>query len=315
MSRSHFNVVFFNVVFCLAYAVFAIAIFGNVVAQERKDKRQVSPLPEPSRTVIYKRVGEKSLELHLFQTPQADQARPSKSPAIVFFFGGGWTSGSPSQFYPHAKHLAELGILAACADYRVRSRDGAAVADCIADAQDAVAYLRDHATELNIDPQRIVAAGGSAGGHLAAACATVSYRGTEKRLPGDYRPNALVLFNPALILGAASSSELKLTDKEQAKIDALAERLGDQAEKLSPYHQLTKSLPPTLILHGKADTTVPYKTVELFTAKAKELGCDCVLVGYDGQQHGFFNYQRSQDNYQATRDEMLKFLRRLGYVH
>ena len=289
----------------------------NCSAYSQTPKNDAKALPQPSRILTYKQVGEKSLALHLFEIPTIAQQKPTKpsqtkTAAIVFFFGGGWTSGSPSQFYAQAKHLADLGVLAACAEYRVRSRDGAAVVDCTADAQDAIAYMRDHATELGIDPGRIVAAGGSAGGHLAAACATLNYRGTEKREPDAFRPNALVLFNPAVILGAAD--KLELSPKEQAQITSLAQRLGDQPEKMSPYHQLSKSLPPTLIMHGKADTTVPYKTVELFTTKAKELGCDCVLVGYEDQQHGFFNYGRNQDNYQATRDEMVRFLRRLGYL-
>lgn len=280
------------------------------LAQEAKTKSK--DLPVPSRTIEYKKVGDKALSLHLFEPSKPANPSATKPASIVFFFGGGWTSGSPNQFYAQAKHLADLGVLAMCADYRVRSRDGVAVVECTADAQDAIAYVRDHAPQLGIDPQRIVAAGGSAGGHLAAACATVNYRGTDKREPAAFRPNALVLFNPALLLGAAA--DVKLAEKDQAKVEALAARLGDKPESLSPYHQLTKALPPTLILHGKADTTVPFKTVELFAAKAKELGCDCMLVGYEGQQHGFSNYQRNQENYESTRDEMVKFLRKLGFL-
>ncbi len=300
----------FRIPFLACPVLMLTSCLVTLSAQETKGKPK--GLPAPSRTIEYKKVGDKALLLHLFEPKKSNAVPAQKSTAIVFFFGGGWSSGSPSQFYAQAKHLSELGVLAMCADYRVRSRDGVAVVDCTADAQDAVAYVRDHAAELGVDPQRIVAAGGSAGGHLAAACATLKYRGQEKRDLEAFRPNALVLFNPALLLGAAA--EIKLTDKEQEKVEALAARLGDKPESLSPYHQLSKSLPPTLILHGQADTTVPYKTVELFTVKAKELGCDCTLVGYPGQQHGFFNYQRNQQHYEATRDAMVQFLRKHGFV-
>ncbi len=277
---------------------------------KRNSKNIAKALPQPTRAVTYKKVGDRVLELQIFDPPAKTDA--PKRAAIVFFFGGGWTSGSTSQFYPQAQHLADLGVLAICADYRVRSRDNVPVIECTADAQDAIAYVRDHAEEFNVDPKRIAAAGGSAGGHLAAACATVAYKGTGNRTPDDYRPDALVLFNPGLLLGPAA--ELKTTEQEQAKIAALANRLGDKPEQLSPYHQLTKTLPPTLILHGQADTTVPYKTVELFTNKAKQMGCDCTLIGYADEQHGFFNYQRNQSKYEATRDEMVKFLKRLSFV-
>ncbi len=164
------------------------------IAQERQKKTN---LPEPQAKIEYKRVGEKPFYLHVFK-PSQDSAQPR--PAIVFFFGGGWSNGSPEQFYSQAKYLSDSGMVAFCADYRVKSRDDSRVIDCVADAQDAILYVRDHAKELQVDPNRIVAAGGSAGGHLAAATATVDYKGTQTNVEERFRPNALVLFNPALVL-------------------------------------------------------------------------------------------------------------------
>jgi acetyl esterase/lipase len=283
-----------------------------LVAQDSSANRKA--VPEPDRAIAFKKVGEKSLQLYLFE-PKSDsttskQAAPRA--AIVFFFGGGWSNGSPQQFYAQARHLADRGMVAACADYRVYTRDKALVVDCIADAQDAMLYLRDHASELNIDPKRIAAGGGSAGGHLAAAVATLPYRGDAKEVGEKIRPNALVLFNPALVLASVAEEEIEKSNA--LRVDSLQQRMGDQPEAVSPYHHLSKDLPPTLILHGKADVTVPYATVKAFEKKAQELGAHCTLVGYADQTHGFFNFNRGTEQYEATRDEMVRFLTKHGFI-
>lgn len=273
--------------------------------EERSAKR--AAVPEPDRMLEYKQVDGKSLKLHVFDSPTPPSAPRA---AVVFFFGGGWNGGTPQQFYSQARTLADRGMLAACAEYRVYSRDKALVVDCVADAQDAVLYVHDHAQELKVDPARIVAAGGSAGGHLAAAVATLPYRGKNQNVGNRFRPHALVLFNPALVL--APLKEQELSERDSVRVSGLRERMGDQPEALSPYHHLNAELPPTLILHGQADTTVPYATVEAFAKRAKELGADCTLVGYEGQTHGFFNFGRAAGQYEATRDQMLRFLEKLG---
>jgi acetyl esterase/lipase len=99
------------------------------------------------------------------------------------------------QFEPHAKHFAKLGVVAICADYRVKTRHNTTPFDAIADGKAAIAYVRKHAKELGIDSKRIVAAGGSAGGHVAAAAAILP--------PEDHRIAALVLFNPVVDTTAA----------------------------------------------------------------------------------------------------------------
>ncbi|MGN6132898.1 MAG: alpha/beta hydrolase [Aureliella sp.] len=290
---------------CACAVLVAVGLAGPLAAQERAPKRP--PLPTPDREVVYKQAGDRALKLFVFDSPGKST---SERAAIVFFFGGGWQNGSPEQFYPHARALADRGMLAVCADYRVHSRDRALVIDCVADAQDALLYVHDHAQELKIDPKRIVAAGGSAGGHLAAAVATLPYRGQQKDVGDRFRPHALVLFNPALVL--APLEERQLTPRQEIRVQGLVERMGDKPEAVSPYHHLSKSLPPTLILHGEADTTVPYATVEAFAERAKELGADCTLVGYPGQTHGFFNYSRNREQYQATSNRMIAFLEKLG---
>ena len=273
-----------------------------------KSRFDTADSPKVDRKITYKEVDGKAFQLHVFEKDNFATAASNRG-CIVFFFGGGWNSGDPKQFYSQSRALADLGMVAMSAEYRVTSRDQSKVIDCIADAQDAVAYVRSHAAELKIDPERIAVGGGSAGGHLAAAVATLNYRGTQPgRSKADYRPNALVLFNPALVLAPVDS--LESTARKQ--IAGLEARIGDKPESASPYHHLNKDLAPTIIFHGRADTTVPFATVEIFSSKAKELGVDCRLMGYDGEGHGFFN--RDRPKYLETRDAMVQFLRDLRFV-
>ncbi len=273
-----------------------------------KSRFDTADVPKVDRKITYKEINGKAFQLHVFEPPKS-VAESSNRACIVFFFGGGWSSGDPKQFYGQSRALADLGMVAMSAEYRVTSRDQSKVVDSIADAQDAVAYVRGHAADLKIDPERIAVGGGSAGGHLAAAVATLNYRGTQPNLSkADYRPNALVLFNPALVLAPVDS--LALPARKQ--IESLEARIGDKPESASPYHHISGDLAPTIIFHGRADTTVPFATVEIFRTKARGLGADCRLMGYDGEGHGFFN--RDRPKYRETSDAMVQFLKDLRFI-
>jgi acetyl esterase len=256
----------------------------------------------------YRQIGEVDLKMYIFQpSPPAPTARRA---AIVFFFGGGWNSGSPAQFAPHAAHLAKRGMVAMVADYRVASRHGVKAVACVEDAKAAVAWIRSHADRLGIDPLRVAAAGGSAGGHLAAATATLAGYQEASIPPALTIPNALVLFNPALVLAPVPSEPTISRDR----MADLAARLGDEPIRLSPYHHVRSGQPPTIIFHGRADATVPYRTAELFTEAMVRAGNRCELVGFEGKDHGFFNFQRDGNaGYQATLVAMDRFLGDLGY--
>ena len=258
----------------------------------------------------YKTIGEVDMRLWIF-TPEGHHA-DDHSPAIVFFFGGGWRGGSPAQFVKHCEYLAARGMVAAVADYRVSSRHGVTANHCVEDAKSAVRWLRKHSDRLGIDPNRIAAGGGSAGGHLAAATATLPmYDDVNDDLSVSARPNALVLFNPVLILspvpGESKSSVSSNTDVKR--------RMGVDPETMSPFHHMKPGMPPTIIFHGKADHTVPYRSVELFWEKMKAQGDHCVLVGYEEADHAFFNYGRDENAYYIdTVNKMDAFLVSLGYI-
>jgi acetyl esterase len=239
-----------------------------------------------AKTEIYKKASGVDLKLYIFEPPGHTPADPR--PAIVFFFGGGWKNGSPGQFERHARYLASRGMVGIAADYRVASRNQAAIVDCVRDAKSAIRWVRAHAKELGVDPNRIAAGGGSAGGHLAAAAGVVEgldEPGEDRKVSS--RPDALVLFNPVL-LGVTPS----------------------------PFESLRRGAPPTIVFHGKADTTVPYATIERYARKAAELGDRCELVGFEGESHGFFNYGRGENKaYTATLRKADEFLASLGYLN
>ncbi len=209
--------------------------------------------------------------------------------AIVFFFGGGWTGGTVKQFEPHARLFASKGVVAICADYRVKSRHQTTPFEAIADGKAAIAYVRAHARELGIHPKRIVAAGGSAGGHVAASAAILA--------PQDHRIAALVLFNPVV---------------DTTKAGYGAEKVAGRETDASPVHHVTRGTPPTILFHGTADTTVPFANAEAFCQKLRDVGSRCELIPYAGQQHGFFNAAREDGKfYRDTVERAETFLRTL----
>jgi acetyl esterase/lipase len=83
----------------------------------------------------------------------------------------------------------------------------------------------------------------------------------------------------------------------------------------SPLHHIRPGLPPTVIFHGKADTTVPYADVERFCMASTKMGNQCQLFGYEGATHGFFNPSRAGGKWhRETLLEMDRFLTALGYL-
>ncbi|MFM9001994.1 MAG: alpha/beta hydrolase [Opitutia bacterium] len=285
----------------------AVALCAALPAQTKKAAKKAGGYPpaiEGTKSETYRKVGDTELKVWIFDSRQKMTEQPL--PAIVFFFGGGWTSGSPTQFEGQSRHLAARGMVAIVADYRVKSRQSALPTDCVSDAKACVRWVRANAVRLGIDPKRIAVGGGSAGGHLAAATATLPGLDTaedDKKI--SCVPDALVLFNPALVLAPFPGLDLKGFGTGLDKA-----RLGCEPKELSPLHHLGKGAPPTIIFHGKADSTVPYATAEKFAEVAKSLGVRCELVGYDEQPHGFFNKAK----YDETLAAADAFLTSLGYL-
>jgi acetyl esterase/lipase len=274
-----------------------IALAVCLIATRLAAAPSYPPTFKDARVEIYKKLG--STELRLWIFGKSDSRSPK--PAIVFFFGGGWNAGSPAQFEEQARHFARRGMIAITADYRVKSRHGVQVVECVKDAKAALAWTRENARRLGIDPNRIAVSGGSAGGHLAAATGTISGIGS------DERPNAMILFNPACSL--APIGDWKPPRNVARELNA--GRLGVEPKVISPAHHIGLHTPPTLILHGRQDTTVPYASVVAFERAMKQAARPCKLVGYEGAEHGFFN---NGEGYSSTLAEADAFLVDLGWI-
>jgi len=277
-----------------------VLVLGSITAVAQEG-RLAHPPNLPDATVeVYNTVGETRLNLYVFNPSNGTAA--GKRAAIVFFFGGGWRQGSPAQFAMQCRRLASLGMVAITADYRVSSRNHTTAADAVRDAKAAIRYIRGNAARLGIDPERIAAGGGSAGGHLALSTALIP--GLDEDSNISSRPDALVLFNPGL-----------LAPGSLARSGQIPELKGVDAVSVSPWHHVSANAPPTIIFHSTADTTVPYVTVQTFAKRMQAAGNRCELTGFDGQNHGFFNYSPDGNRYyDETLHKAEEFLASIGYL-
>jgi acetyl esterase len=182
-------------IFGLCCALFWMSGFPTMAQSNNGDLQ----FPDGAITKVYKTIGSTELNLHIFGLEPKSNA--TLKPAIAFFFGGGWSGGTPKQFEQHCRYFASRGMVAITADYRVSSRHGTKALQCVLDANSTVRWIRKHANDLGVDPSRIAAGGGSAGGHLAACTGVIPGFGEfDEDLTISSIPNALVLFNPALAL-------------------------------------------------------------------------------------------------------------------
>ena len=251
-----------------------------------------------ARREVYKSVGDVELAFHVFEP--GDRVATDRRPAALFFFGGGWNGGTPEQFVPHARYLVSRGMIAMVADYRTASKHKTTPFECVKDAKSAMRWVRIHADRLGIDANRIAAGGGSAGGHLAAATATISdFNEDSDDLSVSAVPNALILFNPVYDNGPTGYGQ---------------KRVKDQWESFSPMHNIGKGMPPAIVFLGTNDALIPAATAKSFQAKMREVGSQSELFLYEGLTHGFFNEGKSPRHYYQMVCEMDKFLVSLGYL-
>ncbi len=285
-------------------------------AQVAKAKKPPAKAAKPDplagvRTEVYKTVGDVQLKLYIF-TPDGHKAS-DRRPAIVFFFGGGFRTGHPRQFAHQCRYLASRGMVAMTADYRVSSRHQVKVTQCVADGKSAVRWIRRNAKRLGIDPKRVAAGGGSAGGCLAAMTGTMdTFDEPGEDTSVSARPDALVLFNPKLDFRPhdGKSKSARRSPAEQR------ERLGADPAALSPQCHVDARTPPTILFHGTKDEAVAFAEAERFTETMMQAKNRCELVSFDGLGHGFFNHGRHGGRpFVETMGRTDRFLASLGWLH
>jgi acetyl esterase len=255
--------------------------------------------PSDNKSVaVYKTTPEGELKIHLYFPKSWKPA--DRRPGIVFFFGGGFVNGNPRQFTTKAEYLAARGMVAASAEYRIKNTHHTGPEKCIEDAKSAVRWLRINARRLGIDPGRVLAGGGSAGGTDAVFTAyNTTYEPEGEDTSVSSKPNALVLYNPAI-----GTPDYTLPNRS-------AEEQSTMRTFLSAW-KVTKSGPPAILFFGTEDALLtPART---FVREMIAAGNRVELYTAEGQKHGFFNDRDATPWHAACLHQTDLFLASLGYV-
>lgn len=279
-------------------APFSTGVFAQ--AAQKKGKASADPegpalrraLPasvKVERDIVYARYGPREVKLDLYLPKEPTT---QKIPCIVVVHGGGWRSGDKTRFAHIAGALAAQGFAAACIGYRLlpEVEFPAPVLDCKA----AVRWVRANAARHGLDPERIGAIGGSAGGHLVAMLGTSDAVAT---LEGDGGNPGVSSRVHAVVAMATPADLTRMGDRQN---------LGaDLAKLISPVTHVTKNSAPVLLLHGTKDTLVPMTQSELLLEKYRQAGAKAELVKIEDGVHAFWNGAHFERSMQLA----LKFFR------
>lgn len=260
-------------------------------ADAKREKKEVPP----GKEFVYKKSGGKDQKLEVY-FPAGWEPKGKKVPGVLLFHGGGWGGGNLEQFRYACRYFASRGLVAATANYRMLNNEERAALPagesfkrvCVTDGRSAIRWMKQHAEELGVDPQRIITGGGSAGGHisiLASLNAGLDDPADAKEF--DTKVVAYILFNPALGKDAVPDSQ----------VDALGHLKADMA--------------PALFLFGSLDGWKPAS--DAARTRLKELGNPTSQLWIaEGQNHGFFNRPPWQDVTIAQADRFLVEIGLLG---
>lgn len=269
-----------------------LATLTLLMAPAQAERPKLTDAKVQTADHVFKKTPQGELTLHGFFP--ADWKATDKRPVVVLFFGGGWKNGTFTQFVPQAEYFASRGIVALSADYRIESKHRTTPDVAVEDAKSAIRWVRANADKLGIDPEKVIAGGGSAGGHLAAATALVEKFDAKDDPKVSAKPNALVLFNPFL-----NGKGRTINGADGTNV----------AEAISPTLFLAKGAPPAVLFYGTEDALIDQGRE--YAARCKELGVRAEVFAADGQKHGFFN---RAPYLHTTARQADAFLTSLGYL-
>ncbi len=274
--------------------VFSIALLAFAAGTSLAQSKNESAEPPPGESFVYGTSGGKPRHLEIHFPPGHDRTK-ARAPGLILFHGGGWSGGTPTQFRAACAYFASRGMVAATAEYRMLSKDEAAKLPagesrkrvCVDDARTAIRWMKANAERLGIDPAKIVAGGGSAGGHVSVLATTNPGKTATADAKGpDTSVVAYVLFNPAF----------SPDDSIDPEIDAL--------------RYARPGFPPAIVFYGTNDK---WKSGwDALRDKLKDQGNESVRVMLaEGQPHGFFNREPWRT---ITLIESDRFLEELGLI-
>lgn len=208
---------------------------------------------------------------------------------ILWIHGGGWRAGARAGWHEVAKHFCQHGFACASIDYRLAPAWPFPAQ--IEDVRLALRYLRSRADDLGFAPDRIAAAGSSAGGHLAALVATVGPEDplglTPELALRDTRPNAAICYCPVTYMRRFIDPSAELLSAVTDLMGATPEEAPALYLEASPCERIDGSEPPFLFLHGDADTTVPLEHSTEMARRLQAAGGNARVVVLPGVGHGF----------------------------
>jgi acetyl esterase/lipase len=264
------------------YALAAVLACAGLLPAQPAKPAEPPPGVKVLRDLEYVKDGHERQKLDLLLPEKAD----GPLPLVVWIHGGGWKQGSKDG--GPARVFATKGYAVACVNYRLSQHAGfpAQIEDCKA----AVRWLRGHAKDYNLDPDRFAAWGASAGGHLVALLGTSGGVKELEGKDGDLDQSSRV---QAVIDWFGPSDFLSFGEKSDDAKSAISQLLGgppkdnkDKAALASPVTHVTKDAPPFLIMHGDKDNTVPYAQSEELAEALKKAGVDVTLKKVEGAGHG-----------------------------
>lgn len=198
-------------------------------------------------------------------------------PAIILIHGGGWMSGDKSAYESTAKRYALAGFHVFAINYTLAKAGLPQTqwAVQLRDVETAVKYIRENAQMLRVDPNRIVASGDSAGGHLALFLATT--RNVATRVSA-----VLNMYGPTTLVAPEMAQTLSTTPVFNFSTDS------DLLNLASPTSYINSQSSPVCTIHGTKDTVVPYQQAERLKEKLDACLVYNEIIPYDGG-HGFAN--------------------------
>jgi acetyl esterase/lipase len=218
--------------------------------------------------------------------------------AVLVMVSGGWKSGRPGSLPAWMLAPVLRRDYSVFAVYHV-SQPAATVMETVADVNRAVRFIRHHARDYGIDPDRVGVTGGSAGGHLSLMLATRGGPGPANAPdPVDRQSSAVqavAIFYPATdLLNLGSSTE---NPGNGGPPKSFVKAFGPDSTNLplwrvighdmSPIYHVHSNMPPVFILHGGADTLTPLDQSERFQAAARRTGQTVELIVRPGKKHGW----------------------------
>jgi len=239
---------------------------------------------------------ELTLDLYL----PADRSTVSR-PAILIVHGGGWHTGDKAakREINIASNLAKAGFVCASVNYLLAKKQDSFVENLkqvwpqnLHDCMIAVRWLRANATKYRIDPGKIGAIGGSAGGHLVAMLA---YAGDGDDLDPSDGPHADQSCRIQAVAPMYGVYDLLARAERRGLLADLSEADRELCRAASPVNYLNKGDPPVLLLHGTRDTLVPWKQSEMLHAGLQDAGLESDLHIIKGARHSFHLEPPQQD--------------------